>query len=181
MAIVRPGDFDAPALFEAMDARRTSRGMSWKDVMLEMNSMAHVLNANLEQAGVSNHPIVLSTVTNMAKRKDTTCQHGAAMLRWLGASPEQFMPGAGERSRQLPKMGPDKRPRWDLPALAAALDKERGERGLTWQELAKQIPCGVSQVTGLKKVRYAISMVLAMRIMRWLDRPAADFIKPAEW
>ena len=57
----------------------------------------------------------------------------------------------------------------------------REVRGMTWQQMAKEIPCGVNQPTGLKKVRYAISMVLAMRIVRWLDRPAADFIVPAEW
>ena len=29
--------------------------------------------------------------------------------------------------------------------------------------------------------RYAIGMGLAMRIVQWLDRPAADFIYAAGW
>ncbi len=33
----------------------------------------------------------------------------------------------------------------------------------------------------MKRVRFAIGMTLAMRVVLWLDRPARDFIYAAKW
>jgi hypothetical protein len=30
----------------------------------------------------------------MAERRNTSCQHALFMLRWLGRTPESFLPGA---------------------------------------------------------------------------------------
>jgi hypothetical protein len=38
-----------------------------------------------------------------------------------------------------------------------------------------------NQLTGLRSVRFAISMRLAMRITQWLERPASDFVYAARW
>src|SRR6185437_1581883 len=40
---------------------------------------------------------------------------------------------------QLPKAPADRRLRWDVPALHAALDARRRERGMTWKQVAEEI------------------------------------------
>jgi hypothetical protein len=52
---------------------------------------------------------------------------------------------------------------------------------MTWPELARELRCTPSQLTGIRTARFAIGMTLAMRIVGWLGRPAADFIDAAEW
>jgi uncharacterized membrane protein YgaE (UPF0421/DUF939 family) len=41
--------------------------------------------------------------------------------------------------------------------------------------------CSEHQLTGIKTAKYAIGMTLAMRIVRWLGKPAAAFIYAARW
>jgi hypothetical protein len=129
------------------------------------------------------HPISPSTLTGMAKRAATSCQHALIALRWLGRTPESFLRGgAGSLvSAPLPKAGPDRRLRWDLAGTYDALDARRRERGLTWPLLARRLRCSPSQLTGIRTARYAIEIKLAMRIVQWLERAAADFVRAAEW
>ena len=165
MPLPREDDFDVRGLWEAMDAQRRSRGLTWREVMQEMTV-----------AGVE-HPMSLSTVQNLRTQDSVSCQHVLPMLKWLGRAPESFVPGrAGGTERALPAAGPDRLLRWDIQALAAALNAERQQRGFTWQRVADELACSVNQVTGLQRLRYGTAMRLAMRITRWLDRPAADFV-----
>jgi len=168
-------EFDAVALYDAMDAERTARGMSWRQVDDALGEQSAVLNARRRD-----HPISPSTLTGIAKRHDTTCQHALFILRWLGRSAESFVPGA-VIDAPLPVAGPDRRLRWSLVALHEAVDDRRRERGLTWVQLARELRCGPSQLTGIKTARYAISMRLAMRITQWLEQPASTFVYLAEW
>jgi len=62
-----------------------------------------------------------------------------------------------------------------------ALDVQRRERELTWSQLSRDLGCTSSQLTGIRRARFAIGMKLAMRIVLWLDRPARDFIYAANW
>jgi hypothetical protein len=171
-------EFDVAALFEALDARRVERGLTWRQVAAEMWEQSGDLNRRRHD-----HPISPSTLTEMAKRGATSCQHALIALRWLGRTPESFLRGGtGSLSGvPLPDAGPDKRLRWDLAGTYAALDARRRERGLTWPQLARRLRCGPSQLTGIRTARYAIEIKLAMRIVQWLDRPAADFVRAAEW
>jgi hypothetical protein len=168
-------DFDAVALFDAMDAQRVARGLSWRQVADALWEQSAVLNRRRPD-----HPISPSTLTGIAKRRDTTCQHALFILRWLGRSPESFIAGA-TIDAPLPAAGPDRRLRWNLARLHEAVDARRRERGLSWTELARVIRCGPSQLTGIRTARYAIAMTLAMRIVQWLGEPASTFIDPAEW
>jgi hypothetical protein len=47
--------------------------------------------------------------------------------------------------------------------------------------LAALLGCTPSQLTGIKRARFAIGMRLAMRITQWIGRPAAEFIDAAHW
>jgi hypothetical protein len=170
-------DFDVHALYRALDGQRAGRGLSWNGVAREMWELSAELNARR-----NDHPIAGSTLVNMNRRGASTCQHVLFMLRWLGKAPEDFVPGVVvSRKHALPRVGADRRLRWSLLEVYAALDTERGRRGLTWRTVAAELGCGPSQLTSMRKLRYAIEMKLAMRIVAWVGRPAADFVYAAEW
>jgi hypothetical protein len=63
--------------------------------------------------------------------------------------------------------------------LYQALDSQRREPSFTWPQLAPELQCNPSQLTGIKRALFAIGMRLAMRIVTWLDRPARDFVHAA--
>ncbi|MBO0728003.1 MAG: hypothetical protein J2P57_02015 [Acidimicrobiaceae bacterium] len=171
-------DFDGFALFHALDEARQTRGLSWQGVADEIWSLSAELNDRRKD-----HPIAPSTIQNLGKRGGTTCQHALFFLRWLGRSPESFLTGAPVEARKgsLPPVGPDRRLRWNLKQLHAALDTQRRGRGLTWAQLAEILRCTPSQLTGLRTARFATGMNIAMRSVQWLERPAADFIYLAKW
>ena len=171
-------DFDIAAMYAAMDALRTERGLSWTQVARQLWEQSAALNEQRRD-----HPISPSTLTGIAKRGDCTCQHALFILRWLGRPPESFLsvvPRALEHA-SLPAAGPDQRLRWDLGAVYEALDARRRERGLTWRELAAELQCSDNQLTGIRTARYAIGMKRMMRIVVWLGCPASTFITAARW
>ena len=69
--------------------------------------------------------------------------------------------------------------RFDVAALYSALDARRAELGLSWKQVAGLLGCTPNQLTGLRTARFATGMDLAMRIVQWIGRPAADFVYPA--
>jgi hypothetical protein len=88
-------EFDALALFAALDAQREERGLSWSGVAREIWELSAELNARRRD-----HPISPPTLTGMAKRGDISCQHALFMPRWLGRSPESFLRGGDDRRRR---------------------------------------------------------------------------------
>jgi len=171
-------DFDFDALFKAMDAQRVARGLSWNGVAREMWQMYSKLN----RSRPNDHPLSPSTIINMSRRGNTTCQHALIFLQWIKRRPESFLPGVRIRNnRPLRPFGTDRRPRWHLRRLYDALNVRRQELQMTWQELAQILGCTPNQLTGIRTARYAINMKLAMRIVQWLKRPSIDFIYLAEW
>jgi hypothetical protein len=175
-------EFDGSALYTALDAKRQDEGLSWPGAAAAIWGMAPALNATRDARGLANHPISPSTLRNVGKRGDTSCQHALFLLRWLERTPESFLAGAGvEAGMPLPACGPDSRPRWDLKALHTGLSEARTVRGTTWAQTAEDLRCQPGQLTGLKTARFATGMGLAMRITQWVGRPAADFIYPARW
>jgi hypothetical protein len=177
MGDVSISDFDGFALFEALDARRQARGLSWQGVADQMWELSATLNARRHD-----HPISPSTITGMSRRGRTSCQHALFMLRWLARSPEDFLNGSHPTpAAPLPEPGPEFRLRWDLKALHAAMNERRGRESLTWLQLAQVLGCSPNQLTGLRSAKFATSMTIAMRIVQWLGRPAAEFVYVASW
>jgi hypothetical protein len=173
---IRP--FDTAALYAALDAKRTAQGLSWKKVADQLWELSAELNGRRRD-----HPISPSTLTNMAKNPRTSCQHALFMLRWLERTPESFLTGGAgdDPGFALPAAGRDRRLRWALKLLYAAMDEKRRADGLTWPALAAILGCSANQLTGLRTAKFATGMDLAMRIVQWLGRPAADFVYPAKW
>ena len=175
-------EFDGRALFAALDARRRAEGLSWPGAAAAIWNMAPALNATRDARGLANHPISPSTLQNLGKSGNTSCQHALFFLRWLDRTPESFLDGAPvDAGEPLPACGPDRRPRWNLKALHTGLMECRATRGATWAQVAHELRCQPGQLTGLKTARFATGMTLAMRITQWVDRPAADFIYRARW
>jgi hypothetical protein len=170
--------FDASALYQALDARRTERGLSWRGVADQLWQLSSELNEQHQD-----HPVSPSTLTSLGKRPRSSCQHALFMLRWLERAPESFLEGAAADDQRfaLPSAGPDRRLRWALKILYATMDEKRQAEGLTWSHLAARLGCSPSQLTGLRTAKYATDMDLAMRIVQWIGRPAADFVYPATW
>jgi hypothetical protein len=176
--LLSPRGFDVRALFAALDRKRASEGHTWTVAAELMWDESAILNARR-----GDHTINTSTITNICRSGDVSCQHSLVMLRWLGRPPEDFVarPRIGTRGVALPAADRAHRIRWDLQALYDALDKARTERGATWAQAATRLQCPPSQLTGLCTARYSTSMRLAMRITQALARPAADFIYPTDW
>jgi hypothetical protein len=170
-------DFDTVALHRALDDERVARGLTWSGVAREIWMLSSVLNDQRRD-----HPISTSTLANMERRHNTSCQHALFMLRWLKRTPESFLAGAPPReAAALPEVGPDRRLRWNLARLYEALNEKRRTEQLTWEELARVLRCAPGQLSGLRTAKFATNMALAMRITQWLDRPATNFVEARKW
>ncbi len=167
--------FDTLALFTAIEAAKSDRGLTWDAVALEMWEKAAALHAS---AHGHKHPIATHTIVKLRTSRDTSCQHALVMLRWLGRPPEDFIaePQPGTAGHPLPEPGPEFMIRWDLRATYDALDQVRHERNATWAQVAARLHCTPSQLTGLRTAKYATRMSLAIRVSQALRRPASDFV-----
>jgi hypothetical protein len=170
--------FDVRALYSALDGKRDSLGINWQSVAKQLWDLSSDLNDRRRD-----HPISPSTLTNMAKSPRISCQHALFMLRWLGRTPESFLKGANVDDERftLPLAGSDYRLRWALSLLYNSMDEKRRQDGLTWTALAAILACSPNQLTGLRTAKFATNMDLAMRIVQWMGRPAAEFVYLATW
>jgi hypothetical protein len=173
---VRDGDFDLGALHAALDAERGRRGLSWAALTREVNRQ-------FERPGVARR-MSSSTITGVGRRDVAEGDGVLQMLRWLGRSPESFVRGLDDTTRNgaaegLPIAPPDKVLRWDATALHAAIDRERRARSMTWTQVAGEIGCGASSLSGLAKGG-RVHLPAVMRVVQWLNRPAADFVRVSD-
>jgi len=170
-------EFDCEALFDALDERRRARGLGWYQLADELWEQSADLNAQRDD-----HPLCGGAIQRLPVRGATSCQYALFMLRWLDRAPEDFLRGpkveVGDVT--LPEAGPDRRLRWDLRQLHQALNDQRREQGLTWADLAERLDCTPARLTNLRTARLA-DQALVMRVTQWLGRPAAAFIRAAEW
>jgi transcriptional regulator with XRE-family HTH domain len=160
-----PNDFSLTALHAALDARRKVRGLSWAEASAEMK-------------------VSPSTVARLHERATAEADGVLQMLRWLARAPESFVEsfaaGASEDARaRLPGMASNGILRFDTARLHAALDAQRAERGMSWARVAKDLGLGASSLTHLARGgRTAFPAV--MRMLAWLGRPAAEFVRTSD-
>ena len=167
------GDFDLRALYDALDARRRERNISWTAVAAEVNRFRTTLR-----------PIAVSTITSLRVKPVGEGDGILQMLLWLGRTPESFVPGipsADSAPYRLPALRTGQILRWDTRALFAAVNMERVTRRVTWTELAREIGGFTpSMLTNLSKGG-RIGLPRAMRLVGWLGRPAVSFTRVAPW
>lgn len=156
-----PGDFDVLELWDAVDAQRVARNMTWNRVATTFACMSP------------------DTIKRMRERGSATCNHVLPMIQWVGRTPESFTvdPDGGVHEL-LPDPGAGKwRWWWAHLDLAAEVDSKRQEREMSWKEAAAEMGVGaVTNVRDLGKLRYGTSIGIAMICARWVGRSAASFM-----
>ena len=171
LGVVPSRDFSLRALYEALDAERCRRGLSWSQATREIN----------RQVGPSSggHRLSPSTVTGTRTRAVAEGDGVLQMLRWLNRTPESFVPGLQESEAvdgRLPPAPLHQTLRFDSRKLHAALDAQRVRRRMTWAQVATEVGLGVSSLTHLSKGgRTGFPQV--MRVVRWLAQPAAHLVR----
>ena len=163
--------FDIDALYDALDAERLARNLSWTELTMEINEPFQ---------GTPSIPISVSTIRNMRDKRSVTSAVVLQVLRWLGRTPESFLEGrdtvpAAEEA--LPSAGPSRILRFDTRAMYAALDAERAQRGMTWKQVAKELPGFTENMLRNLATGPLIGFPRVMMIPQWLGRPAASFVR----
>ena len=124
-------------------------------------------------------PLAVSTVVGLRTKPRGEGDGILQMLRWLGQTPESFVPGAAtDAGAPLPAVRPEQVLRLHTRRLHAALNIKRTARGLTWARVAEEIGPGVSagSLMNLSKGgRMGFPHVI--RMTRWLDVPLALFVR----
>src|SRR6478752_5075834 len=117
--------FDGQAMIGALDARRSSLGLDWNALALELWHQSRDLNEEL-----SDHRLCPGALVRTAKRGTMSCQYALIILRWIGRAPEDFLTGPviDVGDVRLPEAGSDSRLRWDLSQVHAALNERRRDR-----------------------------------------------------
>lgn len=169
--------FDGNGMIRALDDQRAARGLDWNQLAVELTAQSRDLNAEL-----ADHTMCSGALVRTAKRGTMSCQYAVIILRWIHRPPEDFLigPVIDVGDVQVPDVGPDKRLRWDLNQLHAALEEHRCARRLTWVALAAEMQCTPNRLTNLRTARLA-DMDLTMQVTQRLARPAAEFIHAARW
>jgi hypothetical protein len=160
-------DFDLIALSEALDARRSELGMTWEELA------RHVTERPSRR---STRRIAPSTFKRMSERRSVKDTVVLQAVRWLGRSPESFVPGLAETTKRAIPDDDTGRPALDTRAMYLALDERRLARRLSWSEVARELGPGVTPAMLTRLARgTGIGFPRAMRIFVWLGRPVAEF------
>ncbi len=167
------------ALCVSLDAARAARGLSWVELVGEINAPFKF---------VPSLPISPSTIRGMGGKASVTSAVVLQVLRWLGRSPESFLAGRsapevgrGASAEALPDVGSERILRFDTKGIHAALDEARRARGLTWKLVASELPGFKADMLTNLATGPAIGFPRVMRITQWLDRPAAEFMRGYDW
>jgi hypothetical protein len=163
--------FNMRAFHTELDEQRRSRGLSWTELAAEINRPFET---------IPSIPISPGTLRDMLKKRSVTSAVVLQVLRWLGRTPESFLFGpmrSVSPDEQLPEAGQDRVLRLDTRAIYDALEQERRRRGLTWQQVADELPgFTASMLTNLANGPL-IGFPRVMTITQWLGRPASTFVR----
>lgn len=162
--------FDMQALQSELDAQRIARGLSWAELTAEINKPFRA---------TPSIPISVSTLRGMSRKRSVTSAVVLQVLRWLRRTPESFL--AGETpplaNQELPEPGPGCILRFDTQAMHAALNEERIRRGLSWKQVAQDLPGFTEAMLRNLATGPLIGFPRVMMIPQWLHRPAAYFVR----
>jgi len=160
-------DFDLAALSRALDARRSELGLSWQELAIRVTD---------RPSRRSSRRIAASTFKGMAQRGSVRDTVVLQALRWLGRSPESFVPGLDGTPEHLLPDDDAGRPALDTRAIYLAVNDRRAAQDLTWREVADALGAGFTpgMLTRLAGGT-GIGFPRVMRIFQWLERPVAEF------
>jgi len=162
--------FDMHALQAALDAKRTALGLTWAETAVQIN---HPFE------GTPSIPISVSTLRGMTAKHSVTSAVVLQVLAWLGRTPESFLtpPREPAEEERLPDTGPAHVLRLDTLALYEAVNVQRLERGLTWKQVAREIPVFTENMLTNLSSGPLIGFPRVMFLTQWLGKPAAAFVR----
>jgi len=166
-------EFGLRALYDALDAQRRERRLSWTGVAAEVNRHRTVLP-----------PIAVSTILGLRDKATGEGDAVLQMLLWLRKTPESFVPDIADPDAarfRLPELTAGQILRWDTRALHAQADARRRERGMPWTEVGGEIGGYTPAMLTRLAEGGRTSFPHVMRLVRWLDRPAVTFTRIADW
>ena len=164
-------DFDMKALQAALETERCARDLTWIALAVEINKPFE---------GTPSIPISVTTLRGMHAKRSVTSAVVLQILRWLDRTPESFLSGrkaAPLLGETLPGGGPARILRFDTVAMHAALNAERTRRGMTWKQVAKELPGFRENMLTNLATGPLIGFPRAMMIPQWLGLPAANFVR----
>jgi hypothetical protein len=163
--------FDMRAFQAALDEQRRARDLTWTELAAEINRPFE---------STPSLPIHPGTLRDMLKKRSVTSAVVLQVLRWLRRTPESFLfgqPSSAGSEEQLPEAGLDQILRFDTRAIHDALQQERLRRGMTWRQVADELPgFTASMLINLDKGPL-IGFPRVMTLTQWLNRPAATFVR----
>jgi hypothetical protein len=163
--------FNMRAFYAEFDEQRRARGLSWTQLAAEINRPFET---------TPSIPISPATLRDMLKKRSVTSAVVLQVLRWLGRTPESFLTDPTRsvtEGEQLPEAGLDRILRFDTRAIYEALELERRKRGLSWQEVANELPgFTTSMLTNLASGPL-IGFPRVMTLTQWLGDPVAAFVR----
>ncbi|WP_167558619.1 hypothetical protein [Bradyrhizobium canariense] len=159
-------------LHATLDAERRARGLSWSELANEINKPFE---------STPSIPISVATIRDMSSKSSVTGAVVLQVLRWLRRTPESFLAGHEDAppkaEEALPDPGPPLILRFDTRALYAALETERSDRGLTWKQIACELPGFTASMLTNLSTGPLIGFPRVMMLTQWLRRPAASFVR----
>jgi hypothetical protein len=157
-------DFD---LSEALDVRRRELGLTWQELAIQ---------ATDSPSRRSDRRIAASTFKGMSQRGSVRDTVVLQALRWLGRTPESFVPGLGQAPEHRLPDNDTGRPALDTRAIYVAMNDRRARQELTWRDVADQLGAGFNPaMLGRLAGGCGIGFPRVMRIFQWLERPVAEF------
>jgi hypothetical protein len=130
--------------------------------------------------GTPSIPISVTTIRSMHAKRSVTSAVVLQILRWLGRTPESFLSGRQASpvlGETLAMGGPARILRFDTEAMHAALNAERVRRGMTWKQVAKELPGFTESMLTNLASGPLIGFPRVMMIPQWLGLPAAHFVR----
>lgn len=161
--------FDMGAFHAALDAARQAKGLSWIELAAETNRPLE---------GTTSIPIHPATLRGMLAKRSVTSAVVLQALAWLGRTPESFLTGPPTLPETpLPESGPGRVLRFDTQALHAALNAQRQARGLSWAQVAAELPGFTTSMLTNLATGPLIGFPRVMLLTQWLGQPAAHFVR----
>ena len=162
--------FDMRAFHADLDAARKAKGLSWTELAAETNRSLEGTAASI--------PIYPATLRSMPAKRSVTSAVVLQALAWLGRTPERFLSGPPTLPETpLPESGPGRVLRFDTLALHAALNAQRQARGLTWAQVAAELPGFAAPMLTNLATGPLIGFPRVMLLTQWLGKPAAYFVR----
>ena len=156
------------ALSEALDAKRSELGLTWQQLAIRVTD---------KPSRGADRRIAASTFKGMSQRRSVKDTVVLQALRWLGRTPESFVPGLRETPEHPIPDDDTGRPVLDTRAIYLAMNERRASQGLTWRDVADELGRGFNpgMLTRLA-AGTGIGFPRVMRIFQWLERPVAEFV-----